>query len=239
MVDQFRVLSKPEPSASIRKTEEHLLHTRNLRDKLAEVVDALNLNVYPQLRKLESEIDGKAASSHTHDAGDIASGTVATARLGSGTASSSTFLRGDQAWATPSTDPDIDGTTETTDPPDLNDDDLLIYDGSAAANRKITFLNARRRTTGTLAATGTTSGGAATVLTELTQITSADVNNVGVILDGWGDGTLLLMENTSARTITIYPHAGGTINGGASVTLASGVFCLVWQDTNDWRKVDI
>jgi hypothetical protein len=36
---------------------------------------------------------------HTHAAADIASGTMATARLGSGTPSSTTFLRGDQAWA--------------------------------------------------------------------------------------------------------------------------------------------
>lgn len=38
---------------------------------------------------------------HTHPATDIASGTVATARLGSGSASGTTFLRGDQTWATP------------------------------------------------------------------------------------------------------------------------------------------
>lgn len=42
---------------------------------------------------------GAAAVSHTHSANDITSGTVATARLGSGTASSGNFLRGDGTWA--------------------------------------------------------------------------------------------------------------------------------------------
>ena len=37
---------------------------------------------------------------HTHGAGDITSGTMATARLGSGTANSGTYLRGDQSWQT-------------------------------------------------------------------------------------------------------------------------------------------
>lgn len=45
---------------------------------------------------------GAASATHAHSASDITSGTIDAARLGSGTASSSTYLRGDGQWATPS-----------------------------------------------------------------------------------------------------------------------------------------
>lgn len=49
--------------------------------------------------RIALEVEGKASAAHTHAASDIASGTIATARLGSGTANSTKYLRGDQAWA--------------------------------------------------------------------------------------------------------------------------------------------
>lgn len=56
-----------------------------------------------------------AAASHSHAASDITSGTVATARLGSGTANSGTFLRGDQTWAAPAGGGDVVGPASSTD----------------------------------------------------------------------------------------------------------------------------
>jgi len=49
----------------------------------------------------QTALDLKAATVHVHAGADISTGTVGTARLGTGTASSTTFLRGDQTWATP------------------------------------------------------------------------------------------------------------------------------------------
>tara|TARA_R100001163_G_scaffold40332_1_gene30615 strand:- start:3855 stop:4517 length:663 start_codon:yes stop_codon:yes gene_type:complete len=47
-----------------------------------------------------SDLPATRTSLGANDASNLTAGTVATARLGSGTASSSTFLRGDQSWAT-------------------------------------------------------------------------------------------------------------------------------------------
>ena len=80
----------------------------------------------------QTALDGKAAASHSHSGADITSGTVSTARLGTGAANATTFLRGDQTWAavTPGASAinDLTDVDTATDPPAT--DDVLAWDGS-------------------------------------------------------------------------------------------------------------
>lgn len=69
-------------------------------------------------------------AAHTHAAADLTSGTVATARLGSGAASNTTFLRGDQTWAVPPSGAGwIPASTVTT------KGDLMVATGSSTVVR--------------------------------------------------------------------------------------------------------
>lgn len=67
----------------------------SLDDPVDESLSAINAN----FAALNTELANTPPAAHTHDAADITSGVLAPARLGSGTPSSSVFLRGDQAWS--------------------------------------------------------------------------------------------------------------------------------------------
>ena len=80
----------------------------------------------------QTALDGKAAASHSHSGADITSGTVSTARLGTGAANATTFLRCDQTWATPSGIADPGG----------SNDDFLQRKSDAWTNRTVAQVKA-------------------------------------------------------------------------------------------------
>ena len=88
-----------------------------LNAALTEIVDEVNAQ--------ETDIAGKADTSHTHAAADVTSGTIATARLGSGTADNTKFLRGDQTWAAPAGSGAVDSVNGATGVVVLDQDDVL------------------------------------------------------------------------------------------------------------------
>ena len=82
---------------------------------------------------------GSGANITALNASNISSGTVPTARLGSGTASSSTFLRGDSTFQTVDTDLVSDTSPQLGGNLDVNTKNIVFGDSGGATDDRLTF----------------------------------------------------------------------------------------------------
>ena len=82
---------------------------------------------------------GNASGLTALNASNISSGTVPTARLGSGTASSSTFLRGDSTFQTVDTNLVADTSPQLGGNLDVNAKNIVFSDSSGASDDRLTF----------------------------------------------------------------------------------------------------
>lgn len=190
-----RVTAKVGDILTVTRAQETTTATvKNVAGKTYKMVLSLTSKMVVDI---QTELDGKAALVHTHAASDIVSGVIATARLGTGTQDSTTFLRGDGTWAVPITGSGTIGGSSGAD-----DNRLIRADGTSGDSIQASAV--------TLDDSGNLTG-----VVSIASLTTLSMANGGAINFNSGDVTL---THTAADTLTL---AGGTLVAN-SIQLTTG-----------------
>ena len=205
------------------------------------------------LKVAGTDIEGRSAAEVLSDIGGITAsstdtltnksiaasqltGTIATARLGSGTASSSTFLAGDQTYKTVSSTPN-----------QLVENATVASGGSVTALRAVSLNTSGEvgiyPTVNTVGSSvNTTSSvvhnqlglGPGNVKIRTVFTTSSDTG-IATIYGSYLNGSNVWVENATPLVINIVPKSGSAINegGGAPYVLPDGKFAIQQQGRAD------
>lgn len=214
-------------------------------DKLSETIDLTN---YATTSALTTGLAGKAASSHTHEAGNITSGTLAIARIPTGTTASTVALGNHtHAYSAITGTPTLATVAETGSYNDLTDQPTIptAYTLPTATSSVLGGVKVGTNLSifdGTLSATNTTYNAATTTTaglmsaadkTKLDGITaSADaVSFSQTLTTGTAIGTITI----NGTGTTLYAPTGSGGSGGSNVTECNDSFsyydgmCSAWH----------
>lgn len=175
------------------------------------------------------------------NASNIASGTIPTARLGSGTANSSTFLRGDQTYATPAGGGNVTGPVSSTTNAvarytdgtgaALSNSGVLI-DGSNNVSGVVTLASAAHTiTSAAAAALAVGANGATNPVIAIDASTSSVAT--GIVVKGAATGgttSITAIDSGSNTNISLLAKGTGAITIGSS---GSGDITLNFSNNNN------
>lgn len=177
---------------------------------------------------------GSGASLTALNATNLSTGTVGTARLGSGTANSTTFLRGDGTWNTPTFSSTLDALSNVTITSKATND-LLQWNGTAWVNKTLagagiqpagSYQTADADLTAIAALTGTsgflkTNGAGTWSVDTATYITGNQSISVSGDVSGSGTTAITTTLATVNSNVGAFTNANVTVNAKGLVTAVS------------------